>query len=384
MRYLAIDHGQKRTGLAVCDASQTLITPYSVIETSSPRQLLDRICSVLDTEKIDAVIIGLPMNMDETEGPRAKTVRQFASQLAQRTSCPIHFQDERLSSFEAESLAVGLELTRKKKKKRLDAIAAAAILQAFLDSAGTAVDKLHILKAADSAVFDDLAFNAFCDTACQSIARQGMFRAAISGGSTPAGFYKKLADAQIPWERTHLFWVDERCVGPDDPASNFGLANRTFLHNIPIPAQNVHRIRAESEDKEAVAANYEQTLRAAFDLMPGQRPQFDLIVLGIGADGHIASVFGDMYPLFATEAWVAAVDRPDYSRITLTVPVIKEARHILILAAGHSKAAVLHDIFTTQPNPLRYPVQALWPVLNKITWIIDAPAASLLEPDGTG
>ncbi|MEN8126546.1 MAG: Holliday junction resolvase RuvX [Planctomycetota bacterium] len=133
MRYLAIDHGQKRTGLAVSDASETLVSPHSVIETTSEEELLRQILIVLDSEEIDAIIVGLPMNMDGTEGPRAMQVHQFVSTLQQQTDRPIHLHDERLSSFEADHLAQDLELTRKKKKKRLDAIAAAAILRSYIE-----------------------------------------------------------------------------------------------------------------------------------------------------------------------------------------------------------------------------------------------------------
>ena len=133
MRYLGIDHGQKRTGLAISDASETLVSPHMVIETQSSTELLRQILLVLDAENIGAIVIGLPLNMDGSEGPRAKHVRVFAAELAAKTDCRITFHDERLSSFEADHLAVGLELTRKKKKKRLDAIAAAAILRSFID-----------------------------------------------------------------------------------------------------------------------------------------------------------------------------------------------------------------------------------------------------------
>lgn len=132
MRYLAIDHGQKRTGLAVCDASETVVSPHSVIQTQSSVELLRQIVLVIEAEGIQAVVFGLPLNMDDTEGPRVKAVREFAELLSQRVRIPILFHDERLSSFEAESLMIDLELTRKKKKKRLDAIAAAEILKAFL------------------------------------------------------------------------------------------------------------------------------------------------------------------------------------------------------------------------------------------------------------
>jgi len=133
VRYLAIDHGQKRTGLAISDASETLVSPHSVIETANEEELLRRISDVLDAEEIDAVVVGLPVNMDGTEGARVRQVRQFVLTLQQRTNKPVHLHDERLSSFEAEHLAGDLELTRKKKKKRLDAIAAAAILRSFFE-----------------------------------------------------------------------------------------------------------------------------------------------------------------------------------------------------------------------------------------------------------
>lgn len=137
MRYLAIDHGQKRTGLAISDASETLVSPHMVIQTTSQKELLRRVLEVLTAEDIDAIVIGLPLNMDGSEGPRAKHVRQFVDVLGQHTDCPVLFQDERLSTFEADHLALDLELTRKKKKKRVDAIAAATILRSFIEQKNT-------------------------------------------------------------------------------------------------------------------------------------------------------------------------------------------------------------------------------------------------------
>jgi putative Holliday junction resolvase len=133
VRYLAIDHGQKRTGLAISDASETLVSPHAVIETASEQELVRRIVEIIRAEQIEAVVIGLPFNMDGSEGPRAQTVRQFASILETQVDCPIILHDERLSSFEAHYLSGDLNLTRKKKKKRLDAIAAAAILRSFIE-----------------------------------------------------------------------------------------------------------------------------------------------------------------------------------------------------------------------------------------------------------
>jgi putative Holliday junction resolvase len=131
MRYLAIDHGEKRTGLAICDAMETIASPYTVIADRS--QFIDRIVKTVEEEQIDAIVMGLPLNMDDSEGPRAKQVRQFAHELQGRVDIDILFFDERLSSFDAEKKLAGLDLTRKKKKKHLDAVAAASILQSFLD-----------------------------------------------------------------------------------------------------------------------------------------------------------------------------------------------------------------------------------------------------------
>ena len=133
MRYLAIDHGQKRIGLAISDASETLVSPHSVIETASEEELLRRISDVLKAEEIDAIVVGLPINMDGTESDRSRKVRQFVLTMQEKTDKPVHLHDERLSSFEAGYLVGDLELTRKKKKKRLDAIAAASILRSFFE-----------------------------------------------------------------------------------------------------------------------------------------------------------------------------------------------------------------------------------------------------------
>ena len=131
MRYMAIDFGDKRTGLAVCDADETIASPLSVLVGQGA--LAERIAEVIKTQQIDAVVFGLPLNMDGTEGGRVKIVRKFADQLAAYIDVPVHFHDERLSSFDADGKFAGSELTRKQKKRRLDAVAAATILQSFLD-----------------------------------------------------------------------------------------------------------------------------------------------------------------------------------------------------------------------------------------------------------
>ena len=131
MRYLAIDYGQKRTGLAICDREEMLASPFAVLD--NPKEVLAKISATVEKEEIEAIVVGLPLNMDDTQGAQAKQVLKFAEQLKSIVDVPIHFQDERLSSFAAEEKLSAAEFTRKKKKKRLDAVAAAEILQAFLE-----------------------------------------------------------------------------------------------------------------------------------------------------------------------------------------------------------------------------------------------------------
>jgi putative Holliday junction resolvase len=132
MRYLAIDYGTKSTGLAICDPSETIVSPLLVLP--NPKNLLDKIAEIIEAESVEAVVLGLPLNMDGSAGPQAKLVEGFADKLKKMVTVPIYFQDERLTTFAAEGKLVERDLTRKKKKKRLDAVAAAEILQAFLDS----------------------------------------------------------------------------------------------------------------------------------------------------------------------------------------------------------------------------------------------------------
>lgn len=131
MRYLAIDYGEKRTGLAICDASETIVTPLAVIR--GQKELHKKISAVIREEGVEAVVIGLPLNMDGSKGSQTKLVLKFAEQLSNLLDVPVHFQDERLSSFDAEQKLAPAELTRSKKRKRLDAVAAASILEAFLE-----------------------------------------------------------------------------------------------------------------------------------------------------------------------------------------------------------------------------------------------------------
>ena len=234
---------------------------------------------------------------------------------------------------------------------------------------------------------DDLAnraFEIFLESSEKAINSEGCFNVAISGGHTPEGFFELLAERpeakSIQWDKIQLFWVDERCVPPDADASNYGLAAHTFLDKVNIPAQNVHRMPGESEDYEEAVGEYDAVIREVFELRPGQMPSFDLIVLGMGADGHIGSLLPNSYALLDTDDLVSTVYMMDgkYSRITLTHPVLCAAQHLVILVSGYEKAAILKEVLHSEPDEIKYPVHTLWPILHKVTWVVDSQAGKEL------
>ncbi len=223
----------------------------------------------------------------------------------------------------------------------------------------------------------------FVRLAAEAVAGRGRFSVALSGGSTPRGLYALLAGepyrSQVPWSQVHVFWGDERHVPPDHPDSNYRLARQTLLDRVPIPPGNVHRIPAERPDPQAAAAEYERTLRTFFG--PGW-PRFDLILLGLGADGHTASLFPGTAVLHETERLVAApyVDGLSAHRLTLTPPVLNHAANVLFLVAGEGKAATLHAVLEGPYRPERFPSQLVRPAEGRLVWIVDRAAAGLLRP----
>lgn len=383
MRYLAIDHGQKRMGLALCDAGETVVSPLRVLEGGT--DVIEQIQKAAAEYQAEALVVGLPYNMDGTEGPRAAEVRRFVEALKTATGLPVEFFDERLSSFEARGKLAGRDLTRKGKKKRIDAIAAADILQGFLEAKKQpALQMPRVIREPDGETLARRALEEFLACAAESIESRRRFCTAISGGRTPRRFYELLAESgeaqRLDWRAVHVFWADERAVPPTDTASNYRLAAETFLRTLPVPAGNVHRIAGESDDPEQAAREYERTLREVFDLTGGQAPSFDLIVLGMGADGHIASLMGGSEILKDTQSLVRAVyaEKEGLNRLTLTMPVITAARKIMVLVTGAEKAETLSTILGGGLQERIYPVQWLWPVMDRVVWIADAAAAELL------
>ena len=226
--------------------------------------------------------------------------------------------------------------------------------------------------------------NIFITDAQKAIKAKDVFNVAISGGNTPRRFFELLAETPqagyLPWDKIHLFWVDERYVHPESEWSNYKLAADTFLSSVAIPDANVHRIPTELDDFKAAARRYEDTIREVFRLGAGKVPEFDLILLGMGPDGHTGSLFPNSYAAFDTEdlACVVYVLDEKLNRITLTHPVLRAACHLVVLVCGKEKSDILKTVLTSEPDEVRYPIHVLWPVLDKVTWLIDKAAAKSL------
>lgn len=219
----------------------------------------------------------------------------------------------------------------------------------------------------------------------QAAAARGVARIAISGGSTPQATFKLLADpsrpflATVPWGKLQLFWVDERCVPPDNPESNYGVCRDLLLTKVPIPEGNVFRMEGELDPEEA-ASRYESTLRNVMKLEGAESPAFDLVVLGMGPDGHTASLFPNTEALNEMGRLVVAnhVPQKDTWRITLTWPVINPAAEVAFEVEGRSKTDILTEVLTGPRDPERLPSQLIRPANGKLLFLLDEDAAAKL------
>jgi 6-phosphogluconolactonase len=219
----------------------------------------------------------------------------------------------------------------------------------------------------------------FLAAAKASVRRRGRFVAAISGGSTPRAMHRLLAQipyiSDVPWQKTHLFWVDERMVPPEDPESNFGTAKTDFLSAIPLPPQNLHPMPV-TISPEAGTARYEAELKAYFQ---SGLPIFDLIFLGIGTDGHTASLFPGQLLTDDSKQWVVSVKggQSHVPRLSLTFHVLNHARQVIFLVSGKKKANVIKTLFEDTRQTL--PAGRVHPVSGKLLWLLDRDAASFLS-----
>lgn len=254
-----------------------------------------------------------------------------------------------------------------------------------VDSGRTVGRGSDLLALADPASLAREAATRFATIAQEAVTRNGRFTVALAGGSTPKRLYSLLAAepycAGLPWQKAHVFWTDERAVPPAHPDSNFGMAKATLLSHVPLPADHLHRMQAEREDLDAAACEYADDIATTFAVQPtGEPPAFDLILLGLGSDGHTASLFPYTHALRETKRWVA----PNYiptlrgSRLTLTAPILNQAATILFLVSGEEKAAALQAVVEGPPDPERLPAQLIRPVAGRLLWLVDQAAASRL------
>ena len=205
---------------------------------------------------------------------------------------------------------------------------------------------------------------------------------ALAGGTTPKGVYELLGSEafskRVEWSQVYLFFGDERCVSPDHPESNYAMAREALISKVPIPAENVQRIKGEVSPEEA-AAEYERQLRAFF--RGCEWPQFDLVLLGMGEDGHSASLFPGSPALNETSRWVLATrnENAGQDRITLTLPVFNHAAHAVFLVSGEKKAQRLFEVLHPKKSQEQFPAQLINPVNGELEWLVDAAAASRLR-----
>lgn len=215
--------------------------------------------------------------------------------------------------------------------------------------------------------------------------RRGYFSAALSGGETPADFYRALAKekGEIEWERVHIFLVDERFVPETDKDSNYGMIKEALLDRVDIPAGNVHPVPFMGSGPESSARAYEEEIIKFFSLVHGELPEFDLIMLGLGADGHTASLFPGNPVLDENEHLAAAVrlDESRHHRITLTLPVINKARNIIFMVTGEGKAEKLKEVVEGKDPGL--PASRVAPEKGEFLFIADADAGTLLSEQTT-
>jgi 6-phosphogluconolactonase len=237
----------------------------------------------------------------------------------------------------------------------------------------------------DTAALARAATDEFTRSARTAVAAQGQFTVALAGGSTPKAIFALIAADELrelnklSWDKVHVFFGDERHVPPDHSDSNYRMANAALLAKVPIPPGNIHRVQTEL-DAAFAAANYEAELRRVFALRPGDVPRFDLVMLGMGPDGHTASLFPGTAALEERRALVVSnwVEKLKSHRITLTYPVLNAAAEVMFVAGGADKAEMLRNVLRGDPSGQSYPAQLVKPQGGQLIWLVDEAAAARL------
>lgn len=240
-----------------------------------------------------------------------------------------------------------------------------------------------IRLCADTEALSHAAAELFTIAARRAVATRGRFAVALAGGETPRRTYELLAAPpfreEVPWQEVHVFWGDERCVPADDPRSNAAMGRRALLDHVPVPAAQIHPIACAGEPHRA-AADYERLLRAFFANGP---PRFDLVLLGLGEDGHTASLFPGSAALSEPERWTAVTVKTgdEFSRVTLTPPCLNRAAQVVFLVAGAAKARILCEVLANEQGSVPIPARLIRPVDGELVWLADRAAAACWEAD---
>ncbi len=243
---------------------------------------------------------------------------------------------------------------------------------------------VHLVTCEDVDALARYAADVFVHRSRQAIQAHGVFTVALSGGSTPRVLHTLLASTeyreQVEWSAVQFYWGDERYVAPDDAESNFRMARETLLDQVPVREAQIHRMRTELGDPERTAVLYEQEVREGFGGAPGDVPRFDLILLGLGPDGHTASLFPHTDALSVTDRLVVAnyVPRLGVYRVTLTAPLLNHAATVLFLVAGADKAEALAAVLEGPRDPAALPAQMIAPRTGDLYWVVDRAAAARL------
>jgi 6-phosphogluconolactonase len=238
--------------------------------------------------------------------------------------------------------------------------------------------EIKVLK--DLGEINRTAADIFVEEASKAVREKGKFTLALTGGSSPVELHKMLAQepysSQVDWGKCFVFWGDERWVPLDDERSNARMAFETLLNSVPVPKEQIFPMWSEDKSPEEYAAEYEKQLK----LVLGEEGVFDLIFLGMGDDGHTASLFPHTEVLNEEAAWVKAyyLDPQQMYRITLTAPIINRAKNIVFLVNGEKKAPALREVLEGERNPKQYPAQVISPGDGRLFWLVDKAAASEL------
>lgn len=211
-----------------------------------------------------------------------------------------------------------------------------------------------------------------------AIAERGLCTIALSGGSTPKPLYEALSRQQLPWDKIHIFWGDERYVPPDDPESNQLMARTAWLDRVAIPEGNIHPMPTDEADPAVAASKHEQELQLFFQVPAGEFPVFDIILLGIGDDGHTASLFPHTETLKVSDRLVTVGNKDGQSRITFTYTLINQARYVIFVVAGATKQAALAQIFAPDGDASTYPSRLIQPQ-GELWWLLDRAAGEHLQ-----